>query len=84
MQSQSRPAGESRSRSIRSFSKRSGRLTPGQRRALDELLPQFGIDLSRVRVSRDVTGIFGRSGPVILEIGFGNGEALLETSEEDA
>jgi tRNA (guanine-N7-)-methyltransferase len=60
-------------RGIRSFVRREGRLTPGQRRALDELLPRFGVAPTG---SIDLAALFGRSAPVVLEIGFGNGAAL--------
>lgn len=63
-------------RRIRSFVRREGRLTPGQQRALDELWPRFGIDQSETPL--DLDSVFGRTAPHILEIGFGNGESLLE------
>ena len=61
---------------IRSFVRRQGRLTPGQRRALDQQWSQFGIDQTDQRIDLDT--LFGRSAPHILEIGFGNGESLLQ------
>lgn len=62
-------------RSIRSFVVRGGRLTDGQRRALDELWPRYGIDFAPRPL--DLDAIFGRSAPRVLEIGFGNGENLV-------
>ena len=60
-------------REIRSFVRREGRITRGQRRALDELWPRYGLDtVGRV----DPAGIFERVAPLTLEIGFGNGESL--------
>ncbi|RFF30245.1 tRNA (guanosine(46)-N7)-methyltransferase TrmB [Wenzhouxiangella sediminis] len=59
-------------RRIRSFVRRPGRLTPGQRRALDELLPRYGID----REVADLREAFERAAPLVMEIGFGNGQAL--------
>lgn len=69
-------------RPIRSFSIRGGRITPAQQKALDALMPVYGLDLSDYghRIV-DFGEIFGRSGPVILEIGFGNGDALLEMAQ---
>lgn len=59
-------------RRIRNFVRRPGRLTPGQRRALDELLPRYGIGRDVV----DLRYAFDRHAPLVVEIGFGNGQAL--------
>ncbi len=61
-------------RPIRSFVRREGRLTTGQARALEELWPRFGLDPGKSEI--DFVETFGRNAPVILEIGFGNGESL--------
>jgi len=66
-------------RPIRSFVLREGRLTAAQRRALEELLPRYGIE---VEGTLDFPAIFGRNAPVWLEIGFGNGEALRAMARE--
>jgi len=63
-------------RSIRSFVQRQGRITPSQQRALDELLPRFGLTY-RAEVF-DIPAIFGREAPLWLEIGFGSGDSLAE------
>ncbi len=63
-------------RSIRSFVKRSGRLTPGQQQALDTLWPHYGIDFDARPL--DLQALFPERTGVVLEIGFGNGESLLE------
>jgi len=60
-------------RRIRSFVRRPGRLTPGQQRALDELLPRYGIDPEVT----DLRRAFDREAPLVVEIGFGNGQALV-------
>lgn len=65
------------SRSIRSFVIRNGRLTKAQALALDKLLPKYGIDFNENRLL-DFSAIFGRVAPIWLEIGFGNGDALLD------
>lgn len=62
-------------RTIRSFVRRSGRLTPAQDRALEELWPQYGVDFSAQTL--DLDAVFGRSAEHVLEIGFGNGETLV-------
>lgn len=61
-------------REIQSFVRRPGRLTPAQRRALDELAPQFV--LTHEPTFLDQTEIFGRTAPLMVEIGFGNGDSL--------
>jgi tRNA (guanine-N7-)-methyltransferase len=60
-------------RPVRSFVLRAGRLTEGQKRALDELLPIYGIQEGESALDFDV--LFGNDHPVIMEIGFGNGDA---------
>jgi tRNA (guanine-N7-)-methyltransferase len=62
-------------RTIQSFVKREGRITRGQQRALDELWPAYGVTPG---TPVDFESLFGRTAPRILEIGFGNGEALAE------
>ena len=63
-------------RKIQSFVKRSGRLTEGQRFGLNELWPKFGLDVSTQPIEFDQ--IFDQNQAVVLEIGFGNGDSLLE------
>jgi tRNA (guanine-N7-)-methyltransferase len=66
-------------RPIRSFVRRDGRITPAQSRALKELWPRYGIDLIEAPI--DFARLYGRSAPVVLEIGFGNGDALLASAK---
>src|SRR4030042_6268619 len=61
-------------RAIRSFVRREGRITEAQRRALEELLPRYGVAPGEAPL--DFVALFGRDAPVHLEIGFGTGEAL--------
>ncbi|HEX9852874.1 MAG TPA: tRNA (guanosine(46)-N7)-methyltransferase TrmB [Woeseiaceae bacterium] len=63
-------------RTIRSFVKRTGRMTAAQRRALGDLWPQFGVHFSHAAL--DLDQVFGRHAPRVVEIGFGNGESLVE------
>jgi len=58
---------------IRSFIRRQGRLTPGQQLALDQYWPQYGLE---PEIDYDFSQVFGRQAPLILEIGFGNGDSL--------
>jgi tRNA (guanine-N7-)-methyltransferase len=61
---------------IRSYVIRTGRITEAQRRALEQQWPRFGIDFEPALL--DLNQCFGRQAPRTLEIGFGNGEHLLE------
>ncbi|HEX7028988.1 MAG TPA: tRNA (guanosine(46)-N7)-methyltransferase TrmB [Gammaproteobacteria bacterium] len=67
---------ENPARRVRSFVRREGRLTPGQARALEQWLPEFGIPENDEPL--DFAQLFGRDAPTLLEIGFGNGDALLQ------
>lgn len=60
-------------RPIRSFVLRAGRMGPGQSRALAELGPRFVLPYQATPL--DAPAVFGRSAPLVLEIGFGMGDA---------
>ena len=66
-------------RQIRSFVRREGRLTRGQRQALDTLWPQYGIDYCEKAI--DLDAVFNRRTNCVLEIGFGNGESLAQMAQ---
>ncbi len=68
-------------RRIRSFVLREGRMTPAQQRAFDTLWSRFGLDCRDT--PRDFEACFKRVAPLVMEIGFGNGEALAWASEND-
>ena len=68
-------------RRIRSFVLREGRMTPAQQHAFEAHWSRYGIDYSAV--PHDFRASFGREAPIVLEIGFGNGEALAWASEHD-
>lgn len=63
-------------RPIRSYVIRAGRMTAGQQRGLEQLLPLYGIEAGDQLI--DFEKAFGRIAPVFLEIGFGMGQSLLE------
>jgi len=63
-------------RSIRSFVTRAGRITAAQERALAQLWPRYGIAFAPEPL--DAVAVFGRDVPRTIEIGFGNGENLLD------
>jgi tRNA (guanine-N7-)-methyltransferase len=60
-------------RSIRSYVVRAGRMGPGQTRALALWGPQFIVPYAPQPL--DATRLFGRAAPLVLEIGFGMGDA---------
>ncbi|MBI3222240.1 MAG: tRNA (guanosine(46)-N7)-methyltransferase TrmB [Nitrosomonadales bacterium] len=62
-----------KNRAIRSFVLRQGRVSPGQKRAVDTLMPRFGIPYAAQPL--DLAQTFGRAAPKILEIGFGMGDS---------
>jgi tRNA (guanine-N7-)-methyltransferase len=66
-------------RTIRSFVRREGRLTPGQQRAINELWPQFALDEGDDLL--DLNQLFNRKAPKVIEIGFGNGASLAEMAK---
>ena len=73
-------------RKVRSFVLRQGRFTPAQQRAFDELWPRFGLDYTAgdgIGHPRDFDAVFGRHAKRVLEIGFGNGEALRFAAQRD-
>jgi tRNA (guanine-N7-)-methyltransferase len=51
-------------------------MTGAQSRALDELWPEYGVEFSPEEL--DLDALFGRNALRVLEIGFGNGESLIE------
>jgi len=61
-----------RDRPIRSFVLRQGRMSPAQQRALDTLLPRYGLPFTGEPL--DFDRVFGRAADRVLEIGCGMGE----------
>ena len=59
--------------SVRTFKRRAGRVTSTQASALDRLWARFGVSADGSPL--DLEALFGRVCPVVLEIGFGMGEA---------
>lgn len=60
-------------RAIRSYVVRAGRMGSGQKRALEELAPRWVLPFRDAPL--DLAAAFGRRAPVVLEIGFGMGDA---------
>lgn len=69
------PAPPAHRRPIRSFVRREGRMTDGQKDALARLSARYSLDA--VEGVLDFAQIFGRVAPTSFEIGFGAGDALL-------
>jgi len=67
-------------RSIRSFVVRAGRMGSGQVRALEALGPKYVVPYAPASI--DTTALFGRAAPVVLEIGFGMGDATAHIAQE--
>ena len=67
-------------RTIKSFVKRAGRVTVRQQKALDELLPIYGIAKHQ---PIDASQVFANDNPVIVEIGFGMGQSLYTCAMEN-
>ena len=67
-------------RAPRSYVLREGRLTDAQRRALQQLLPIYGVEPAAVPI--DPQSFFTRRAPMHLEIGFGDGGALTQLAEQ--
>jgi len=65
-------------REIKSYVIRKGRFTAGQKRALADHWSRFGLEVSDGLI--DTAMIFPVQQPLVLEIGFGMGESLLETA----
>lgn len=68
-------------RRIRSFVRRQGRLTKGQQLALDQYWPEMGVEFQPEPL--DLTQLFGRDAPVVLEIGFGMGASLVTMAQNN-
>jgi tRNA (guanine-N7-)-methyltransferase len=66
--------------SVRTFKRRVGRLSSTQEDALDRLWADLGLDADGTPL--DLPAVFGRVAPVVLEIGFGMGEATAAMAAE--
>jgi len=68
-------------REIKSFVRREGRITTSQKEALENGWPRYGLEAPVAPARLDLPTLFGRSAPVVFEIGFGAGDALLFRAE---
>ena len=69
------------SRAVRSYKLRGRRITEGQQEAWDRLWPVFGIEFSAQKINLPV--LFPDSKRIIMEIGFGMGEATAQIALSD-
>jgi len=72
---------EFKSKPIRSFVLRGGRITDGQKAAFSQWWPHYGLSLFDGAV--DYTNAFNANNPVVVEVGFGMGDSLLQMAEAD-
>lgn len=68
-------------RTVRSFVKRAGRTTEGQQKALADVWPVMGLEVKNGPIV--FSEVYGREAPVVLEIGFGMGDSLLEMASRE-
>ena len=64
-------------RKIQSFVKRSGRLSKAQSLGLNDLWSDFGVEINDKELI-NFDGVFEKQNDITLEVGFGNGDSLLE------
>ncbi|MGH8476890.1 MAG: tRNA (guanosine(46)-N7)-methyltransferase TrmB [Methylococcales bacterium] len=67
-------------RSIRSFVLRQGRITAAQKHALEHGWPRYGLD-PKTPFQPEI--VFGRLAPLIVDIGFGNGDNLAANAQNN-
>jgi len=72
---------EEKARRIRSFVRREGRFTPAQRRAFAQHWTRYGLDVADGAL--EWPQVFDRAAPLVLEVGFGNGEQLLWSAHKE-
>jgi tRNA (guanine-N7-)-methyltransferase len=78
MQLTSQKAEATPNRKIRSYIRRQGRITQGQQIALEQYWDRYCLPLDRLLIPTDV---FYRSATLTLEIGFGNGDSLVQMAK---
>lgn len=72
------PSDNAEHRHIRSYVLRQGRMSAAQARNIEEGMPRWGIPYAPQRL--DAAAVFGRTAPVVLEIGFGMGFTTAEVA----
>lgn len=72
---------EVRRKPVRSFVVRTGRMTDAQRHAFELGWPTFGLRMEAGPL--DARSAFGRAAPLVVEIGFGMGDSLLQMCRDE-
>jgi len=72
---------EAKRKDIRSYVIRGGRITEGQKAAFDRYWDQYGLSLYDGEISSDKT--FSNNAPLVVEVGFGMGDSLLEMAKAE-
>ncbi len=72
---------EYKPKAIRSYVIRAGRITAGQQAAFERWWPHYGLSLFDGPLTLETA--FGRSAPLVLEIGFGMGDSLLQMARQE-
>lgn len=62
-------------RAIKSYVLRTGRITTGQQQAIEQYWSKYGLSLGA-----NLNTAFAKTAPVVVEIGFGDGQALLNSA----
>ena len=66
-------------REIKTYVLRAGRMTAAQQKAYDELSPSWCIPFEKKLLN--FVDVFGNTNPIIVEIGFGMGDATVALAE---
>ena len=68
-------------RTVKTYVMRSGRMTAAQERSYNELAPAWCIPFENKKLN--LVDIFGNTNPIIIEIGFGMGDATIKIAQEN-
>lgn len=67
-----------KNRRIKSYVLRTGRMTTSQENAVNDLMPIYGVTCLSPGSKIDLSNLFSKQQPIIVEIGFGMGTSLVE------
>jgi len=72
---------EFKKKAIRSFVIRGGRMTEAQEKAFNQWWPDYGLSLFDGLI--EPAELFGRNAPLVVEVGFGMGDSLLDMAKNE-